>query len=612
MGKRKQVLKITDENEEKSTKKRPAPQGELFQKIEPRLKIKRSEEEDPSEEDEKLAKASGSKAKSKSKKGFKPENAESLARRQREISVSEFFAKNRHLLGFDNPKKALLTTVKEAVDNSLDACEEAGILPTITVKLKRLSAKIAEPTEEEAKENAKGKKRMPAATERYHLSIEDNGPGIVKEQIPKIFGKLLYGSKFHRLKMSRGQQGIGISAAGMYGHMTTGKPMQITSKLPKKPKAYFVELVIDTKTNKPDVLKEIDLDWPHESSSGTKVEITLEGRYQRGRQSIDEFILQNTLSNPHAEFHFVDPDGQKFDYPRKTDDLPPAPTEIKPHPYGVELGRFHQMVADTHAKTMKKFLTSEFSRVSEKVADEIFKTASLKDFSLSNPRPEQVNKIHEAIPKVAIMSPPTDCIVPIGEKLLTETLRYQTKADFYTSVTRSPSVYRGNPFIVECALAYGGELSGEEAMSVYRFANRVPLQFQPSACATMRVLTKLDWKKYGLNQPKNSLPVGPVAILIHIASVWVPFTSESKEAIADYPEIKQEIRLAVLECGRQLSLHVSRSRRAAEAARKANYIDTYIPFIGEALQEMLKISDQQRDKVISTLRSTLEKSKLEG
>src|SRR5262249_37920436 len=126
-----------------------------------------------------------------------------------------------------------------------------------------------------------------------------------------------------------------------------------------------------------------------------------------------------------------------------------------------------------------------------------------------------------------------------------------------------------------------------------------------------RVLVKSDWRKYGLNQTKNSLPVGPVAILIHVASVWVPFTSESKEAIADYPEIKQEIRLAVLECARQLSLHVSRSRRAAEQERKANYIDTYIPFIGEALQEMLKLTDPQREKVIGTLRKTLEKGKLD-
>jgi len=540
------------------------------------------------------------------------ENAESMAKRQREISVSEFFAKNRHLLGFDNPKKALLTAVKEAVDNSLDACEEAGILPSVTVKLDRLSPPMKEPPPEEGAKEKSKKGKAPVPTERYHLNIIDNGPGIVPNQIPKIFGKLLYGSKFHRLKMSRGQQGIGISAAGMYGQMTTGKPMRITSKLPKNSKATFIELTIDTKTNKPEVISEKEVAWTHESDSGTAVEITLEGRYQKGKQSIDEFILLNTLSNPHSDFTFIDPAGEKFYYPRKTDILVDLPNEIKPHPYGVELGRFHQMVADTASKTIKHFLTKEFSRVSDKVADEILKEAKVKDFSLKSSKSEDVNKVHEAIPKIAIMSPPTDCIVPIGDELIKETLKSQTNAEFYMATTRSPSVYRGNPFLVECALAYGGDLAGDEQMQVFRFANRVPLQFQPSACASFRVLTKVDWKNYGLSQSKNSLPVGPMAVLIHVASVWVPFTSESKEAIADYPEIKQEIRLAVQDCARQLSLHLSRRRRADEEDRKASYIDTYIPFIGEALQEMLSLTAPQKDKLISTLRTTLEKGKVDG
>lgn len=545
------------------------------------------------------------------RKNVKMEDAETMAKRQREISVSEFFAKNRHLLGFDNPRKALLTAVKEAVDNSLDACEESGILPDITVKLTRLSAKIQEPVEAEESEKSKSKKRTPMPTERFLLEVIDNGPGIVSAQLPKIFGKLLYGSKFHRLKMSRGQQGIGIAAAGMYGQMTTGIPVKIHSKLPKKDLATFVELKIDTKTNKPVVLEEKDTKWPYSSTSGTSVALTLEGRFHRGRQSVEEFIVQNTLSNPHCSFHFIDPDGEKFDFPRSSTEAPPVPKEIQPHPYGVELGQFHRMASDSTAKTIKKFLMNEFCRVSDKVAADILKEAGVKEGSLKSVSPEQLNKIHEAIPKVNIMAPPTDCIVPIGEELLQETLRRNTKAEFFTSTTRSPSVYRGNPFIVECALAFGGELGADEPMQIFRFANRVPLMFQPAACASVRVASKIDWKNYGLSQSKGNLPVGPIALLIHVASVWVPFTSESKEAIADYPEIKHEIRLAIQECARKLSIHLSKARREAEAHRKANYIDTYIPFIGEALQSMLKLSEKQKDQVIETLRDTLEKSRIE-
>ena len=535
-----------------------------------------------------------------------------MAKRQREISVSEFFSKNRHLLGFDNPRKALLTAVKEAVDNSLDACEEAGILPEASVELQRISEKVAETNESKNEKKPKSKmRRAPIPTERFVLKVSDNGPGIVSSQLPNIFGKLLYGSKFHRLKMSRGQQGIGISAAGMYGQMTTGIPIKICSKLPQKTNATYIELKIDTKTNKPLIIQEKKAPWKSKSKSGTIVEITLEGRYQRGKTSIDEFILQNTLSNPHAYFRFVDPDGQVFDYPAKTKELPPIAKEIKPHPYGVELGQFHRLALETKAKSLKKFLMSDFSRVSDKVATEILKTAGLRDLSMTKVSPQLLNKVHESIAKVEIMNPPTDCVVPIGEDLIMETLRQKTNADFYTATTRSPSVYRGNPFVVECALAYGGNLHSEEPMQVFRFANRVPLLFQPSACASVRVLTKADWKKYGLSQSKGALPIGPVAVLVHLASVWVPFTSESKEAIADYPEIKQEIRLAILDCARKMRIHLSKKRRAAEAARKANYIDTYIPFIGEALQTMLKLSNAQEKKLVTTLRETLEKTRIQ-
>lgn len=564
----------------------------------------------------KKARSAASKTKPKAKKKERvSEDAESMAKRQREISVSEFFAKNRHLLGFDNPRKALLTAVKEAVDNSLDACEEAGILPDIELELTRLSKKKIEDLseEEEAAQLKKKKRKGPVPTERFLMRVKDNGPGIVSNQLPKIFGKLLYGSKFHRLKMSRGQQGIGISAAGMYGQMTTGEPVKITSKLPNKDEASYVELIIDTKTNKPKVITEKMVKWKEKSKSGTIVDITMEGRYLKGKTSVDEFILQNTLSNPHASFAFTDPNGDRFESPRSTKDVPELPKEIKPHPYGVELGQFHRLYSETDAKSLKKFLMKDFSRISDKVATEMLTAAGIKkDINRKQITQDQLNKVHEVIPQIDIKSPPTDCIVPIGEELIEKTLKERTDAEFFTSITRSPSVYRGNPFIVECSLAFGGNMSGDDAMQVYRFANRVPLLFQPSACATTRVLTKVDWKKYGLQQSRGALPTGPVAILIHVASVWVPFTSESKEAIADYPEITNEIRLAIQDCARKLSIHLSRRRRAAEAERKANYIDTYIPFVGEALQSMLKLDDKKRDKLVNTLRDTLEKSKIKA
>src|SRR5687768_16918541 len=246
-------------------------------------------------------------------------SAAEMGARQREISVSEFFTKNRHLLGFDNPRKALLTCVKEAVDNALDAAEEAGILPDVVV------------TVEVAPTNGEAPPPASQAT-RFRVTVSDNGPGIVRQQIPRIFAKLLYGSKFHRLRMSRGQQGIGISAAGMYGQLTTGKPVKIISRIGARASAHYFEVQIDTKKNEPLVHENKQIDWGQ--LRGTQVAIEVDGRYQKGRTSVDEYLEQTSIANPHVKLVYKTPEGETKEFPRTYHELPPAPREIKPHPYG--------------------------------------------------------------------------------------------------------------------------------------------------------------------------------------------------------------------------------------------------------------------------------------
>lgn len=510
--------------------------------------------------------------------------AHDLAKRQREISVAEFFTKNRHLLGFDNPKRALLSAVKEAVDNSLDACEEARILPTVEVAVRQL------------------------AEDRFVIKVRDNGPGILKSQVPRIFGKLLYGSKFHRLRMARGQQGIGISAAGMYGQLTTAKPTTVISRCSASKPAYKCQLFIDSRTNEPKVVAEEEIQWDIER--GTEVEIELLARYQKGRQSVDEYLYETFLANPHLTLRYQPPEGEPVSYERITEKLPAQPKEIRPHPYGVELGALLEIAERTKARNVKTFLMTEFCRVSERVATELLQKAGLPDTLRPSrlKRPEG-EKLIEAIAQTKIMAPPSDCIVPIGEQYLQSTLESLVKADFYTAVTRSPSVYRGNPFLVEAALAYGGELPLDEPARVLRFANRVPLLYQQSACAITRSIATTVWKSYGVQQPGGSLPVGPLLIAVHIASVWVPFTSESKEAIAHYDEIIKEMKLALQECGRRLGRHIRKGRREAEAQRKRSYIEKYIPHIGIALRELLDLSEEQERRVCTRLGELLERSR---
>ena len=612
--------------------------------------------------------------------------AQALAAGQRDISVSEFFAKNRHLLGFDSPRKALLTSVKEAVDNSLDACEEAGILPEIWVRIEQVGE----------------------SGTRYRMAVQDNGPGIVRKQIPLIFGKLLYGSKFHRLRMSRGQQGIGISAAGMYGVLTTGKPVKIVSKTGPKDVAHYYELRIDTKTNQPEILngrgegvdipsgkggaelmKKHSIEWVAENDAGepvqhgTRVTIEMEAKFQRGRGSVEEYLEQTAISNPHARIHFQGPESPERILERSTSDLPPEPKEIKPHPYGVELGRLVTMLQEHPKLTLTQFLTQSFSRVSHGTAKRICDAAKLSTRVTTGKLGRgEADALYKAIQETKIPPPATDCIVPIGEQRLLAGLRQVVPGEFFTAATRPPAVYRGNPFVIEAALAYGGgpsaqkitrdalgELAGEsdsrslrqfltttfsglggeaadailteaklaprqspsklkkaaldalhaamqhvnvdegQSMTVLRYANRVPLQFQHAACAVTQTILSTNWRSYGLSQSRGSLPSGPVTAMVHVASVWVPFTSESKEAIASYPEIQKEVRLALQAVGRKLGMYMRRRLRVAQEGQRRSI---FLRYLGEVATAVSQINGNDRAKLYEQLLAVARKKTAEA
>jgi len=613
--------------------------------------------------------------------------AETMATKQRDISVSEFFAKNRHLLGFDNPRKALLTAVKEAVDNSLDACEEAGIVPEIWVHLES------------------------TGVNRFKVGVQDNGPGIVKKQIPLIFGKLLYGSKFHRLRMSRGQQGIGISAAGMYGMLTTGKPVKIISMTSMRKPAHYFEIQIDTKRNQPEIVngkgdgEEIpagakghdyvaahDIEWvthhpapgdatPEQSAalkpvlSGTRVTIELEGRYQRGRGSVDEYLEETAIANPHVTIHYIDPENNARTYWRSTRQLPVEPQEIKPHPYGIELGQLVTMLKDTTATNMSQFLTGSFSRVSPGVAQAICKAAKIS--ARANTKRigrQEADALYQAIQATKIPAPATNCISSIGEPLILKGLHQQVPGEFFCAATRPPSVYRGNPFLIEVGLAYGAasptqkvskealiellsesdarsvrqfllttfdglgasgverilnearmgprqtpakldeeaigrlhsamknvNLSEGQVMQVLRYANRVPLQFQAAGCAITQAVIGNNWRSYGLSQSRGQLPTGPLTLMVHMASVWVPFTSESKEAIASYPEIIKELRLALQAVGRKLGMYLNQRKKVRQEGERREIFLRYLGEVARAVSSIKGYDDRKSTELYGLL-----------
>jgi len=485
--------------------------------------------------------------------------AEELESKFKEISVAEFFEKNRHLLGYENPTKALLTIVKEGVDNSLDATNEAGILPNIKITLSQTTA------------------------DRFLITIEDNGPGIVESKVPFAFGKMLYGTKFHRLRQSRGTQGIGMHGAVLYSQLTTGKHVKITTSTGKA--IHVFEMMINVTKNEPHVISKKELKNA-DKWHGLKIEMEAEGKYIERHQSIPEYLKQTAISNPYAHIIFEGPNG-KLEFKRTVNEIPRQPKEIKPHPYGVEIGIMRRMLSNTKTKNIIGFLTTEFSRVGRGSAEQICKLAKI-EFS-QNPKQlthEDSERLHKSMQMVKLISPPTNCLSPLGEKLITEGMKKELSGEFFVAVTRPPSVYRGNPFQVEVGLAYGGQMPADQSALVLRFANKVPLLYHQSDCATNEAIVETDWRRYGFSQSGNAAPAGPLAILTHFASVWVPYTSEGKQAIANYTEIVKEMKLALQEAGRKLSIYVHQKKRDSERQIKRQIFERYIPIVSESLSKL--------------------------
>ncbi|MFW6040233.1 MAG: DNA topoisomerase VI subunit B [Thermoplasmatota archaeon] len=507
--------------------------------------------------------------------------AERLADKQKEISVGEFFERNKHILGFDSLTKALVTTVKEGVDNALDACEEGDILPEITVEIDEV------------------------ADQEYRVMVEDNGPGIVKRKIPDVFGKLLYGSRFHEIRQSRGQQGIGISAVVMYAQLTTGQPTVIRSKIEEKDYAHEVTLTLDTKKNEPDILSQEVVLWG-DKQHGTKFETTVKGLLRSGKHSVFEYLKNTAIVNPHAKITYRE-NGNTTVFKRATDQLPQKTKSVKPHIKGIELGTFAKMAKNTDRRKLVSFLVNEFSRISYRTARDICQEAKIdEDINPNDMDIEQCKALLKATEKTKIMAPETDCLSPIKSLLIKKGLKNVLKGyrpGFYSPpTTRDPDVYSGNPFQVEVGLVYGGEIPSDGPVRILRFANRVPLLYKKGACATTTAIKKIDWRIYGLDQRGGKgIPSGPAIIMIHVASTRVPFTSEAKEAIADIPEIVDEIERGLRECARHLRTHLNKKKRRKKVSKKFMIVKDLLPMIAQKSSEIVGKETPELDKVMTKI-----------
>jgi len=493
--------------------------------------------------------------------------AQQLAAKQREISVAEFFERNRQILGFDNPQRALLTTVKEAVDNAADASDEARILPDVLVEISK------------------------EGEDRLKVAVTDTGPGILRKEIPNVFARLLYGSRFHSNRQARGQQGIGISAAVLYATLTTGRPARVISKVEEEEAAHVLELVIDTQKNQPRVVSEDLQLW--DSPHGTRVELILKARYVRGRQSPYEYLRGTAIVNPHARIVLVEPDGTRVTFERASSELPPVAKETLPHPYGLELGELGYLLKASKRTGLAEFLTKDLQGVSVRAARDLLASAGLKPATPPNSvSGDAQDRLLRALHDAPLIAPSPEGLSPIGSMLIKRGLRNvlgELRPEFYAPpVSRPPKVHAGFPFMVEVGLVYGGGLPADQPVQILRFANRVPLLFQQGACAITNAIANLDWRRYGLEQKGGSgVPSGPALILVHVASTKVPFTSEAKEAVAEDPEIDKELTLALQAAARHLKTHISRKSRRDFASEKFEIIQRILPKLAEKTSHLV-------------------------
>ena len=522
-----------------------------------------------------------------------------MARREKitTSSTAEYFSKNLQQVGFSSPTKAVLTTLKEAVDNSLDACEAAGILPDIVVEIEKKGA---------------GTIRN---TDLIRIAVEDNGPGLELDDVSKVFGEYLASSKFGRGRCSRGQQGIGISAATTWAQLTSARGATVMTKTKRMRKAIRTVVEVDIKNNRGILKKKEPIEW--KKDSGVRVEFFVDGRLQlNGEGGILTYLLGNTLVNPHLNLKYTVGDQPTVDVKRVSTDCPQAPPATEPHPHTMKLGEF---IAHSHLYgrvTVRKWLKTGFSRVTENVIAGFIENGLNK--KLLEKRVDTVSQIEfkeifAAVHKTDLMAPSTRSVMTIGEEAFSKSIMRLGEIDFFSVVTRKPKICDFKPVAVEVAIARlkkgGDKMVGEtddSPVTVLRFANRVPLQFDKAACAMVKAIQTVSWRTYGLSQPKGSLPMGPYIFAVSLVSPFIKFKNASKETVDASDDLVEELRRALIQGGQRLSRHIKKEAREAALEQKKSHIEQFCPILVDCLCRITEASDKRKKKASEGLARILD------
>lgn len=506
-------------------------------------------------------------------------------------STAEYFSKNLQQVGFSSLTKAVLTTLKEAIDNALDACEDSSILPEVHVFIEKTGTGSIK------------------NSDQIKIRVEDNGPGIDPDNVPKVFGEYLASSKFGRGRCSRGQQGIGISAATTWAQLTNASGARVITKTKDMRKALSALVEVDIRNNRGVMKEKETIEWGRKS--GTSVEFVIDGRIQlNGEGGLNTYLTSTALLNPHLTLHYSVPGEEPVTIERVSTSIPEIPEPTLPHPHTMKLGEF---IAYSHLYGKTKvdgWLKKGFSRVNEGTLKEM-KEAGVKkallERSADSLKEDEFKQLFTVIQALKLMAPSTKSVLAIGEDALSKSVTRLGKIDFFSVVTRKPTICDFKPVQIEVAVARVLD-SGFEADStaqVLRFANRVPLQFDKSGCAIVHAIESVNWRAYGLGQPKDGLPQGPYIVAVSVVSPFIKFKNASKETIDGSDELIAEIRLALIQAGQRLSRHIKHEKKAAELEEKLKHIEQFGPILVDAIARITSAPDSRKKKAIEGLKKLL-------
>ncbi|PRW61315.1 DNA topoisomerase 6 subunit B [Chlorella sorokiniana] len=573
-------------------------------------------------------------------------------------SPAEFFADNRTIAGFDNPGKCLYTTIRELVENALDAAESISQLPDVDItieeisqtrlnkmrgvtshdrideelyqdyetedakqkrlareakeleKLEKAAAKSGSTAAVDAKRKELEAKRAAQASRGektfYKVTVRDNGMGMAHKDIPDMLGRVLSGTKYG-VKQTRGKFGLGAKMALIWSKMSTGLPIEVTSARRGSASRSYFKLDLDIQRNQPNVHESKLLDNP-DGWHGAELSVVIAGSWTYYRAKVIKYLQQIAVITPYAQFNFAfnaedEKNSLALRFARRTDTMPQPPKATKHHPSSVDLELIKRLASSTAASSLTSFLAKEFDCIPRDLAERI--VAEVRCDPSTAPAeltPKQIVALHDLLHQLRFDPPDGGHLSPAGEYNLRLGIMKELRPEMVATHQGAVGVHEGHAFIVEAAVSVGGK-NIKPGLNIHRFANRIPLLFEGgSDVVTRTALKRIGWSSYKINQ--NSDKVG---VFVSLVSTKIPFKGAGKEYIADdVEEIQAAVRAAIQACCLQLKSKIARQQAAREQRQRKKNLTKYIPNVAAALFAVLETVAEQRGDENAAKRRRLE------